>query len=84
MTWTLRYAGHTWTNDDMDVGVLITIGELAGDADWRSMNPSTSPKMLATYLSVLLSRTERVPIEVAMVTVFGMSPDDLLDTLTID
>lgn len=80
----IRFGGHTWRPDSIDVATLITIGEFVGVDHWSTMNPTSSPKMLAAYLSVLVARAREVPLEVASRVVMALSPDELLDTVTIE
>lgn len=84
MRWTIRYGGHTWTNESVNVGGLITIAEYLGVDNWSTLNPVSGPKVLAAYLSVLLAHEREVPLEVASTVVFAMSTDELLDTVTVE
>lgn len=84
LKWTISFQGQTWTQNDINVGTLITIGELIdGPSDWRILNPANSPKILATYLIVLLAQATETPVDVVMPFVFALSTDALLDCLTL-
>ena len=84
LNWVIRFGGHTWRPDTLDVATLITIGEYVGVDEWSTMNPTSGPKVLAAYLTILVAKARDVPLEHAMAVVLKMTPDELLDTVEIE
>lgn len=84
LNWTIRYGPFEWRLADINVGLLITIGEYLDVDDWRNLDPTRGPKVLAAYLSVLIAKAMDVSMEEASMVVFKLTPDELLDTVTID
>lgn len=81
MRWSITYLGRTWTQDDFSVALLITVATFAGVDDWTVVNPSSSPKLLAVFLAVLIAKETEQPLEAAYAHVCGLTPAELISTL---
>ena len=77
LTWKIQLEGRTW-EAPLPAALMIQIGDMAGVEDWTVIDPLASPKVLCSYLSVLLGDAMGVTPEVASTQVLGRSLDELM------
>ena len=64
--WQIKVGTTVYTEDDVVFGDIVAVGELAGVHDWSALDPTASPKVMASWVAVALSRKGMVPLEQTM------------------